>query len=105
MFSRKIDVLRVFDDTDDRHIRHIFKPDVFSEHIRGAKVMLRHLLVDDDDFRSTDAIAIVKVAARHKRNLERLEVIVRNPGGIARHSFALLRRISFDDDAHLIPTT
>ncbi len=32
----------------------------------GSEVVLRHLLVDDDHERSTDAIAIVEVASRQQ---------------------------------------
>src|SRR6185369_1207883 len=92
----QIDVLRIFDDAYDRRVRYIFKTNAFSKHIRGAEVVLCHSLVHDDDFGSAGTIVIVKVAPGHERNFERLEIVARNPRGIARHSFALLRRIALD---------
>src|SRR5690348_3296503 len=68
-------VLSIFHDAHDRGVRNFFKTDLLTERIRVAEEVLRHLLADDGDLRTTDAIRVVEVASGDEGNRERLEVI------------------------------
>src|SRR5689334_1211389 len=97
-------VLRVFNHPDDRDVRNFFEADLFADWVRRAKEVLRHLLADDRDGWTTDAIHIVEVAAGDERERKRLEIVRRNDRDVGTQSLAFTRRVPFDHDAVPVET-
>src|SRR5688572_940452 len=103
--ATEIDVLRVFDNADDRHVGNIVEPDSFAEHVGRAEEVARHLLVENDDFRSAEPILVVEVASVQQGYAEHFEVVAGDDCHVARSSFTFARIVSLDNETELVPTS